>query len=46
MASFDAIHETLPGTVFGPISGSTPTAARQKTVDDFTAHTGSAVLLA
>ncbi|MGW6694914.1 DEAD/DEAH box helicase [Rhodococcus sp. NPDC054953] len=42
----DTVRDALPGAVFGPISGSTATAARQRIVDDFTAHTGSAVLLA
>ncbi|MFC5906577.1 DEAD/DEAH box helicase [Streptacidiphilus monticola] len=37
----------VPGlAVFGPVSGSTGAGARQDVVDDFTAHSGPAVLLA
>ncbi|MGW5075805.1 DEAD/DEAH box helicase [Rhodococcus sp. NPDC004095] len=41
----DTVRNALPGTLFGPITGSTGTAERQRLVDEFTAHQGSAVLL-
>ncbi|WP_051055578.1 C-terminal helicase domain-containing protein [Rhodococcus opacus] len=42
----DTIRGALPGKVFGPLTGSTGTANRQRIIDEFTAHSGSAVLLA
>lgn len=42
----DTIQGALPGKVFGPLTGSTGTANRQRIIDEFTAHSGSAVLLA
>ncbi|KXF57180.1 hypothetical protein AXA44_30825 [Rhodococcus sp. SC4] len=44
-AVLDIIHAAVPGTVFGPLTGATSTAERQRLVDDFTAHHGRAVLL-
>ncbi|WP_243622182.1 DEAD/DEAH box helicase [Rhodococcus sp. ARC_M6] len=41
----DIIRDSLPGKVFGPITGATATAERQRLVDEFTAHAGHAVLL-
>ncbi|MCB0931410.1 MAG: SWF/SNF helicase family protein [Mycobacterium sp.] len=41
----DVIGGSLPGTVFGPLTGAMSSAACQALVDEFTAHPGSAVLL-
>ncbi|QCQ90495.1 ATP-dependent helicase [Rhodococcus sp. SGAir0479] len=42
----DSIRDAVPGTVFGPITGATATTERQRMVDQFSDHSGSAVLLA
>lgn len=42
----EAIQKSLPGVVFGPLTGSPTSAARQTLIDDFTDHTGGAMLLA
>lgn len=42
----DSIRDAVPGTVFGPITGATVTNERQRMVDQFSDHSGSAVLLA
>ncbi|WP_148302235.1 DEAD/DEAH box helicase [Tomitella biformata] len=42
----ESIRGTLPGTVYGPITGATPVAERQRLVDAFAAHPGPASLLA
>lgn len=41
-----AVHSSLQGAVFGPISGSVPPDHRQQLIDEFTAADGHAVLLA
>ncbi|MBY6414102.1 DEAD/DEAH box helicase [Rhodococcus sp. BP-252] len=41
----DTVCREVPGAVFGPLTGGTPTIQRQKMVDDFTAHRGRAVLV-
>ncbi|WP_237768033.1 DEAD/DEAH box helicase [Serinicoccus sp. CNJ-927] len=40
------VAESLPGLVFGPLTGSVPPAERQQVVDDFSAAPGGAVLVA
>lgn len=42
----DGISRALPGTVFGPLTGSVPAAARQVMVDRFSAAGHGAVLVA
>lgn len=42
----DTISGALPGTVYGPITGATSVAERQRLVDSFAAHPGPATLLA
>ncbi|WP_199487641.1 DEAD/DEAH box helicase [Actinomadura spongiicola] len=42
----DQIARTLPGKVFGPLTGSVPAAARQTMVDEFSASGHGAVLVA
>lgn len=41
----DDVARTLPGQVFGPLTGSVPAAARQTMVDQFSAAGGGAVLV-
>ncbi|OZE96548.1 DEAD/DEAH box helicase [Rhodococcoides fascians] len=41
----DTVCSRIPGAVFGPLTGSTPSIQRQKMVDEFTAHRGRAVLV-
>jgi SNF2 family DNA or RNA helicase len=41
----EAIYNALPGTLFGPLTGSVASAARQALVNDFTHHQGPATLL-
>jgi len=45
-AVLDQVARTLPGKVFGPLTGSVPAAARQGMVDDFSAAGHGAVLVA
>ncbi len=42
----DRVCGELPGVVFGPLTGSTPAAARQMLVDDFSKADGGGVLVA
>jgi SNF2 family DNA or RNA helicase len=41
----EAVAKTAPGVVYGPLTGATPTAARQRMIDDFSAHHGRALLV-
>nr|WP_296779102.1 DEAD/DEAH box helicase [Rhodococcus sp. (in: high G+C Gram-positive bacteria)] len=41
----DTVRSEVPGAVFGPLTGATPSIQRQKMVDEFTAHRGRAVLV-
>lgn len=41
----DTVCAQVPGAVYGPLTGSTPSNQRQKMVDEFTAHRGRAVLV-
>ncbi|GAA0966607.1 DEAD/DEAH box helicase [Actinocorallia libanotica] len=45
-AVLDQVARTLPGKVFGPLTGAVPAAARQNMVDDFSAAGHGAVLVA
>lgn len=46
---FRSVLETVcgqvPGAVYGPLTGGTPSNQRQKIIDEFTAHRGRAVLV-
>jgi SNF2 family DNA or RNA helicase len=41
----DTVCAQVPGAVYGPLTGSTPSNQRQEMVDEFTAHRGRAVLV-